>query len=224
MPGPIAFVDDLDEPALDPEDQHHFERVLRIARGDRMVLSDGRGRWRECVFGRPPRPAGPIVVEPRTAPELAVGFALVKGQRPQLIVQKLTELGIDVIVPFVAERSVVRWSEDRAEQQTRRMRRVCREAAMQSRRCRLPEVLSPVPFLEASRRPGAALADPGGEGPSLAHPVLLVGPEGGWSEAERAVGLPRVALGAAVLRAETAAIAAGVVLSGLREGLFGARA
>lgn len=221
LPGPLAFVEDLDEPVLAPEDQHHLEKALRVAAGDRVVLSDGRGSWREFRFGRPPQPDGPIVTEPPPQPELAVAFALVKGARPQVIAQKLTELGIDRIVPFVAERSVVRWPTDRVDHHVRRLARVCREAAMQSRRCRLPEVSPPVSFAEVSRLPGAALTDPDGDPPSLANTLLLVGPEGGWSEAELAAGLPRVALGGAVLRAETAAIAAGVLLGCLREGLLG---
>jgi 16S rRNA (uracil1498-N3)-methyltransferase len=65
---------------------------------------------------------------------------------------------------------------------------------------------------------GACLADAGGGPPSLALPVVLVGPEGGWSEEERAVGLPAVGLGPHVLRAETAALAAGALLAALRAG------
>lgn len=219
--GPLVFVEDLDEPVLETEDLHHLVGVLRTAPGDPIVLSDGMGSWREFRWGRPPTPAGELIAEPPPSPALGVAFALVKGARPQLIVQKLTELGMDLIIPFVAERSVVRWSEDRAEQNARRLRRVCREAAMQSRRSRVPEVSPPVSFAEAAGLPGAALADSSGEAPSLARPVVLVGPEGGWSEEERAVGIPRVRLGADVLRAETAAIAAGVLLGGLRAGLLG---
>jgi 16S rRNA (uracil1498-N3)-methyltransferase len=66
---------------------------------------------------------------------------------------------------------------------------------------------------------GAALTDADGEAPTLGHPVVLVGPEGGWTSAERSSGLPIVRLGAHVLRAETAAIAAGVLLTALREGI-----
>ena len=64
-----------------------------------------------------------------------------------------------------------------------------------------------------------ALADPGGRPPSLDYPTVLVGPEGGWSPAERGFGLPTVALGPTVLRTETAAVTAGALLAALRAGL-----
>jgi len=57
-------------------------------------------------------------------------------------------------------------------------------------------------------------------GPGLAHPVVLIGPEGGWSEAERTLAIPRISLGSHVLRAETAAITAGALLCGLRAGVL----
>jgi hypothetical protein len=75
-------------------------------------------------------------------------------------------------------------------------------------------------FAEVITRPGAALAQPGGGPASLEFPMVLVGPEGGWSRDEltAAEGLPRVALGAHVLRAETASVAAAALLCGLRAG------
>ncbi len=69
------------------------------------------------------------------------------------------------------------------------------------------------------RLPGAALADPGGRPPTGEDTTILCGPEGGWSDAERAEDRDRVGLGPAVLRAETAAVAAGALLGALRDGL-----
>ena len=89
---------------------------------------------------------------------------------------------------------------------------------MQSRRAHLPVVDEVTTFAVAAAMPGACLADAGGAPPSLALPVVLIGPEGGWSDEERAVGLPSVALGGQVLRAETAAIAAATLLGALRAG------
>ena len=83
---------------------------------------------------------------------------------------------------------------------------------MQSRRVRLPIVEPIADFETVAGRPGAALAAPDGDPPGPAHRVLLIGPEGGWSAAERARPLSRVGLGETVLRAETAAIAAGILL------------
>jgi 16S rRNA (uracil1498-N3)-methyltransferase len=151
-----------------------------------------------------------------------VGFALVKGDRPELVVQKLTELGIDRIVPFVADRSVVRWDTERSRRHVERLRKVARGAAMQSRRCRLPDVADLVRFsdLVANDRGAVALAEREGQRPSLLFRTVLIGPEGGWSPAELALSVPTVALGDQVLRAETAAITAAGVLTALRSGLI----
>jgi 16S rRNA (uracil1498-N3)-methyltransferase len=137
-----------------------------------------------------------------------------------LVVQKLTEVGVDRIVPFVAERSVVKWGDDKSERNQARLVTVAREAAMQSRRTWLPTVEPVATFDVLARRAGAALTERGGRPPTLTHPVLLVGPEGGWSERERTEGPPMIGLGPNVLRAETAAIVAGAALSGLRSALF----
>ncbi|MGH9068321.1 MAG: RsmE family RNA methyltransferase, partial [Acidimicrobiales bacterium] len=157
---------------------------------------------------------GPVVAEARPSPLVGVGFAPVKGERPEWVVQRLTEVGVDRILLLVAARSVVRWQADRVARHMERLRRVAREAAMQSRRLWLPEVLAPAPVGEVA----AALAHPGGDAPGLDRPVVLVGPEGGWDEAELAGGRPLVGLGPTVLRAETAALAAGLALCGLRSG------
>jgi 16S rRNA (uracil1498-N3)-methyltransferase len=216
---PLAFVADLERPALDDGDRHHLERALRVAPGALISVSDGAGRWRSCRLGPELEVAGDVEVAPRWEPPLAVGFALVKGGRPELVVQKLTELGIDRVLPFVAERSVVRWDGDKAAKHEERLRRVAREACMQARRCHLPEVAPVAGFAEVATLPGATGADRSGPPPSLDRPVVLVGPEGGWSPAERAALPGVVGLGPHVLRAETAAIAAGTLLAALRAGL-----
>ena len=90
---------------------------------------------------------------------------------------------------------------------------------MQCRRAYIAEVSEISDFGTVASLPGAALADAGGAAPTLDRPVVLVGPEGGWTADEAAVALPRVGLGPHVLRAETAAIVAGSVLVALREGL-----
>ncbi len=89
---------------------------------------------------------------------------------------------------------------------------------MQSRRTWLPEIVPTTGFDDVVGLPGAVAADRGGGPPTLDRPTVLIGPEGGWSDGERARLPATVALGAGVLRAETAAIAAGVVLTLLRGG------
>jgi 16S rRNA (uracil1498-N3)-methyltransferase len=215
-----VFVEDLAEPRLDPADDHHLRRVRRLRDGDTVTVGDGRGRWRPAIFAVTLEPSGPIVVDPPPAPPITIAFAPAKGERPEWVVQKLTELGIDRIVPLVTERGVVRWDEARAPRQVERWGRIAREAAAQSRRTWLPEVTPPVPFAEAVRWAGAALAEAGGARPTLARAVVLTASEGGWAPEERgtasALGVPLVGLGAHVLRAETAAVAAGVLLAAER--------
>jgi 16S rRNA (uracil1498-N3)-methyltransferase len=215
-----VFVEDLGALELADDDHHHLSRVLRLRPGDELTASDGAGRWRRCRFGSPLEPVGEIEVDDPPQPEITIAFALVKGERPEWVVQKLTEVGVDRIVPFVAERSVVQWDDDKAARNHARLLTVAREAAMQSRRAWLPEVEQITTFAQAASRAGAALADRGGAPPSLDHPMLLVGPEGGWSDRERGAGLATIRLGPTVLRAETAAIVAAAALSGLRSTLF----
>ena len=217
--GPHVFVDDLDAPALRDDDRHHLERVLRVRVGDPFTASDGRGRWRPCRLAATVEVVGAIAEEPEPLPALTVAFALVKGERPELVVQKLTELGIDRIVAFTARRSVVRWDGEKATKQIERLRRVAREASMQSRRTRLPDVADLASFADVLALPGAAVADRGGEPLSLDRPAVLIGPEGGWAPEERALVTTTVGLGEQVLRAETAALTAGALLGALRSGL-----
>ena len=154
-------------------------------------------------------------------PPLTVAFAPVKGERPEWVVQKLTELGIDRIVPLLSERSVVRWTGARGEATVERLRRVAREASAQCRRVWLPEVSDTVRFDDLAGLAGAGevvLAQLSGDRPSVSQRVVAVGPEGGWSSGELASGLPTVGFGLSVLRAETAAVTAGALLASLRTG------
>jgi 16S rRNA (uracil1498-N3)-methyltransferase len=220
-----VFVADLGAPELTDDDRHHLDRVLRLRAGDLITLSDGAGGWRECRFAPVLEPVGEETHEPQPSSPIVVGFALVKGERTEWAVQKLTELGADRIVPFLSARSVVRWDagDERAARHVERLRRVAREAASQSRRAWLPVVEDVTTFEEVAARPGAALADRSGGAPAPPYGILLVGPEGGWAPAELATGLPKVKLGAHVLRAETGAVAAGALLSALRGGIVAPR-
>ncbi|WP_419919295.1 RsmE family RNA methyltransferase [Candidatus Poriferisocius sp.] len=220
--GPHVFVADLEHPELSDEDRRHLTRSLRLRPGDAFTISDGAGSWRACRLGSDPggeaEPAGPVVPVPAPHPPLTIGFALIKGGRPELVVQKLTELGVDTILPFIADHSVVRWEPDRAARHTERLCRVAREAAMQSRRVRLPEIGGVADYAGLAGLPGAVRADMDGDPPTLDRPVVLIGPEGGWSDAERNR-LGAVRISPCVLRAETAAITAAALLTALRDGL-----
>lgn len=215
---PHVIVDDVDAPELSEDDRNHLTRSLRRRDGDELTVTDGHGQWRLCRLAAVLEPVSDVVTVERKLPVLTVACARTKGDRPELAVQKLTELGVDRILVFEAERSVARWSPDRAPRQLERLQKVAREAAMQSRRVHLPEVgIGDFATLVATE--GAALADLDGDAPSLEYPTMLIGPEGGWSDHERH-DRTRKTLSTQVLRAETAAITAGVVLATLRIGVL----
>jgi 16S rRNA (uracil1498-N3)-methyltransferase len=217
-----VFVGDLDALELADDDHHHLARVLRLRAGEAVTASDGRGHWRWCVWsGDGVTAAGEVETESEPVPRITVGFVVPKGDRPEWIVQKLTECGVDEIVPLTSARSVVRWDAAKAGRQHERLERIAREAAVQSRRVWLPAVRSVTALSEMMTNAVGgrfALANPGGESPSLDCPTILVGPEGGWDRDEIA-GQRLVGLGSTVLRAETAAVAAGFLLSALRTGI-----
>ncbi|MFM7069878.1 MAG: RsmE family RNA methyltransferase [Actinomycetes bacterium] len=225
-----VIVDDLQTPVLSADDLHHLRRVLRLRAGTEICATDGRGGWRSTTFtGDGIDPAGPPVQTVRPVGQLTVAFAPVKGDRPELVVQKLTEIGVDRIVPLATERSVVRWDGDRAIKQMDRLRRVAAEACCQARRLWLPDVgaegcddrpVTPSELWGSVGAAGTALAEPGGDPISSSDRTVLVGPEGGWSPAEleaaAAEGIGQRSLGPHVLRAETAAIVAGTQMITLR--------
>lgn len=212
---------------LDPEDAHHALRALRIRPGDGFTSSDGHGAVARC---RVVRATGLLVegevldrvVEPAPRPAVSVLLSAPKGERLGWAVQKLTEVGVDAIVVVEAARSVRRWDAERAGRALGRLSAVAREAAKQSRRRHLPEVLGPRPW-------DAALADAIGRGPAVVlwegaerrladvlpedppeAVAVVVGPEGGIPEedareAERR-GAVVAGLGPQILRTETAAV------------------
>jgi 16S rRNA (uracil1498-N3)-methyltransferase len=217
-----------DELDVAGDDGHHLARARRLRVGEAVTAADGSGHWREYVVATVHRSSLSLVAsgaarpEPDLMPPLAVAFALTKGVKPETVVRQLTELGVDAVIPVVAERSIARPGADGADRVVARLQRVAREAAMQSRRARLPEVSPPVPLLELVGRPGLVVAERGG---AATLPdggdggwTVLVGPEGGFSpsEAEALGSAPRLALGAHVLRAETAAVAAAALLGAAR--------
>ncbi len=234
-----ALTDGLD---VVGDDGHHLARVLRLRVGETVTVADGSGRWRPYrVAGIGTVGAtgggggvgsaavdldatGPPAREPELWPRLAVAFALTKGDKPELVVQKLTELGVDRILPVLAERSVVRPDPSRAKAALERWQRVAREAARQCRRARLPLVEELRPLSELAGHPALVVAERGGAGAdALGSPpggefLVVVGPEGGFraEEVDRLAPWGRLGLGPHVLRAETAALAAGAALSAVR--------
>lgn len=224
-----VLVEDLADPVLGGDAAHHLGRVLRLRDGATVCATDGCGGWVVCRFDGAGalEPFGPVSRAARPSPELTVGFALVKGQKPELVVQKLTELGIDRIVVFSARRSVVRWDDERSARNIERLQRVAAEACAQCRRLWLPQVGAAT--LSSLVAEGAVVADAGGRRLGPSDTAVLIGPEGGWDPLDMdeqgqvpgaGRGPDRIGLGENVLRAETAAITAGVLLATHRAGLL----
>jgi 16S rRNA (uracil1498-N3)-methyltransferase len=166
---------------------------------------------------------------PPADPALTVVQALPKGDRGQLAVELMTEVGVDVIVPWAAQRCVTQWHGERGERALARWRATAREAAKQARRARFPEVSGLESTPEVAQAVGSAalavLLDPGAATalsalplPSSGRLVVIVGPEGGLSPAEVAAltgaGAVGAHMGPTVLRTSTAGVvAASVMLS-----------
>jgi 16S rRNA (uracil1498-N3)-methyltransferase len=211
---------------LKGEEARHAARSLRLRPGDAITSGDGRGAVAACVVERAGRDEVEARVEerwevPPPEPALTVLMAPPKGERLSWAVQKLVELGVDAIVPLESGRTV------RRPGGTSRLVRVAREAAKQSRRAWLPVLGEPVDWEAASatRPPGLRVvlwerAEPGLLGllPEEPPPAveLLVGPEGGISEAEarqaESGGAVLASLGPTLLRTETAALAGAAIV------------
>lgn len=197
--------------ALPDEERHHLGRVLRLRDGEVVSVSDGAGGWRLTVVRRS---GGELLLEPstdvardeRASVPLTIATAIPKGDRLDWLVQKTTELGVDRLQLIDAERSVVRWRADRVDKQMTRLRRISNEAARQSRRTHLVDILAPVAAADILSR--SAVAEPGGRALDATDRYVAVGPEGGWTATELAMASETITMGDNVLRTETAAIAA----------------
>ena len=230
-----VFVGELEDAVfVTGEDGHHLQRVRRLRTGERVDcgrrqrrVADLRRRAHRAGARSRSRPTAPCIASRCSTPALAVAFALSKGPKPETVVSGLTELGVDLILPFRSARSVVRWEGDRVPTATARLRRVAREAAMQCRRARLPEIAEPVDVATLALHPGVVLGDPAGRpvaeiaAPPEGEWLAVVGPEGGLDAAEREQltggdGATTVAVGPHVLRTETAAVALAAALTACR--------
>jgi 16S rRNA (uracil1498-N3)-methyltransferase len=232
---PLFFVEHLPSAPtlrLDGAEGHHAARVRRLGVGERVLVADGLGAVADCTVAQVFADALELTVldwrhVPVPDPYLVVVQALPKGDRAELAVELITELGVDEIVPWAASRSVTQWRDDRAAKPLERWRRTAREAAKQSRRVRVPVVTDLASTQDVAARigTGSALVLHERADEPLARAALpvggelmiVVGPEGGIAEEElaefAAAGAQAVRLGDPVLRTSTAGTAALAVLS-----------
>ncbi len=213
---------------VEGDEAHHAVAVRRLRAGERVVLTDGAGTAVTGTVAATGKRLLEVVADAVTrveepTPRFTVVQALPKGERGELAVEVLTEVGAAVVVPWAASRSVAVWKGERAEKSLARWRSTAREAAKQARRPWHPEVLPLATTAEAVElvagadlavvlHEEASVALAGLEGPTGGSVVVVVGPEGGLSDEEVAAfvaaGAVSVRLGSEVLRTSTAGVAA----------------
>ena len=235
MSAPVFLAEDVsgDRVVLTGPEGRHAATVRRVAVGEAVDVVDGRGTRARCTVASVGRDTVELAVrdrayEPEGAPRLVVVQALAKGDRGELAVELATEVGVDVVVPWSAARSIVKWDGERGAKALARWRSTAREAGKQSRRARHPEVPAWESTAQVADRLRAAAAafvlheaatDPLAQQafPSSGDVVLVVGPEGGVTDDElaafAAAGAAAVRLGPTVLRTSTAGAAAAAVVS-----------
>jgi 16S rRNA (uracil1498-N3)-methyltransferase len=227
---PLFLVEALpatDEFRLDGPEGHHAATVQRLRVGEELLLGDGRGATATATVTAVGRGTLDVTITgrgyvPPPAQRLVVVQGIAKGDRAELAVQAMTEVGVDGIVPWAAARSVARWKDDRP---LHRWRATVREAAKQARRPWVPEVSAAVTTADLARRPGPLLVLHEEASTPLSRVdlsaggdiTLVVGPEGGVTPDELAAletaGALPVRLGPEVLRTSTAGVAALAALS-----------
>ena len=218
---------------LDGAEGRHAAAVVRIRAGERCFVADGAGRRvlleatdvdRAWVRGT----VLEVVDEPEPAPRLVLVQALAKGDRDEQAIEAATELGVDEVVPWQAERSVVVWRGERAAKSLAKWASVVTRATKQSRRARLPVTSSVVGLAPLVARVGRSaltlvLHEDASEPlacvelPESGDVLVVVGPEGGITDREldalTGAGARPVRLGSTILRASSAGPAALAVLS-----------
>ena len=217
---------------LTADEARHLREVLRLKTGDDVQVFDGAGREFRAVVSQARREFAELEIKdeiesprPESPLQLTLAVALLKGEKFDLVVQKGTELGVNRFIPLVTRYADIKLRDEAdAAKRVTRWQRIALEAAKQCGRSVVPEITQPVPFASAisensclmfSEREGQAL----NTDLRMDFVTAVVGSEGGWSDEEldqaKAAEIPIVTLGGRVLRAETAAIAAAVLLQHL---------
>ncbi len=234
---PVHLVPSLDGVAagslvvVEGDEAHHAVAVRRMRVGEQVALTDGRGSSATGEVAATGKrllevAVADVTTVPRPEPRLVVVQALPKGDRGELAVEMLTEIGVDEVVPWAASRSVAVWRGERAAKGQSRWASAAREAAKQARRPWHPTVAPLATTGEVAARVAtadvalvlheAATTPLPADVPATGTVLLVVGPEGGLAEEEVGTftdaGAISVRLGAEVLRTSTAGVAATAAL------------
>ena len=212
------------------EDIKHIRRVLRLGIGDRVILFDKSGLEYYSTIRKVSLKALEVEIFKKKLPqresplEIILAQGLPRLPKMDIIVQKVTELGVSKILPFHSHRSIAKLSEEKSLKKVKRWQKIALEATKQCGRNSIPQICTPVDFAEITRinlRDGLKLIL--WEEESVfglkqlldAHPekgafLILVGPEGGFIHTEikqaRKEGFHVVSMGNRILRSETASI------------------
>jgi 16S rRNA (uracil1498-N3)-methyltransferase len=220
---PVFLCSDLsrDTVLLDGPEGRHAALVRRMRAGEAIDLVDGQGTRATGTVVATTKDTVTVDIsarslEPAPAPRLTVVQALAKGDRGELAVELMTEVGVDVVVPWAAARCIAKWT----DKSLQRWRSTAQEAAKQSRRAWFPEVREVASTADVVSLPGQLLVLHEEASTPLSalelngDVVLVVGPEGGIGADElAALGGRAVRLGDTVLRTSTAGAAAAAVIS-----------
>lgn len=220
---------------LEGDEGFHAVSVQRMKVGNALLLADGEGKLAHCeveaIVGKSTLHARVIAltITPPPQPRVIVVQALAKGERGELAVELLTEVGVDVIVPWAAHRCIVKWDSDKADKGVKKWRSTAREASKQSRRASIPQVTNLAQTSDVSRliseTSHAYVLHETGQVklssvsiPLQGDVLLVVGPEGGLTDEELELftqkGGTVARLGPTILRTSTAGtVAAGIVMS-----------
>ena len=232
----FATLIDSEHVKLEPEDEHHLLHVMRMRQGDEIEVV-ANGVLYLCNIGS----TNPLTIyavhEIETDVELNADvtllFALTKGDRTDLVVQKATELGVKKVALIQSERTVVRYEEKDIAKKCARYQKIMKEASEQSHRLVVPKMMG---IFNLKKLPKEVFSDLNYVGyekdasdvsgmfanfDKKKSITILIGPEGGFSENEieslTKQGFVRTSLGKRILRAETAAIYALSVIGYLLE-------
>jgi len=214
---------------IEGKDTHHIINVLRLKKGDEIVISDGSTEYQTSIYGVEKNRVilfleSKLQSNTESSIEIALFQGLPKSDKMELIIQKCTEIGVKKFIPIITRYSVVDIKNSNLNKKIERWNKISREACKQSGRTSLPEICMPISFEEAlkqieefdlciipyEKEKTLKLKEVLDGVKNIKKVAIFVGPEGGFSEEEVDLALrysaKLVSLGPRILRTETAAI------------------